>query len=390
MGIESDRLVLDYLSKVGDLAQQRQLPSSERMRLVTELRGEIERSRGGGGGGDSPAAVRRILSRLGSPDDVVTAAGGTAPAPPRAEPEPERTSERTSERFGWGGAGRDAAGKSAAQDGDGPARKRSPLPRGLRRRMPGPRSPQADTEAGGGSGSGKSVAPELPVYEAVPLDGPSPPHLAGSDELGPPGSQPDWWRFDAEPLGGPGMVPGFTGGVEIPEILKPPPVRPFEAKGEAAVEPAPGGAPGAPAAEPAAPPARAGRRGLLRSRRAAGAAAATGRARRWTNPLLLLAAALLIAGAAASNWIVLGVGWVIAYASRRLTAAETKWAVVILPGLAAAGGVIWLWGRQNGRWGEPIAQGHMNVAVDGTWPWVVRAAALASALFLIWRSQRGR
>ncbi|MFE0332902.1 hypothetical protein ACFW1I_01585, partial [Streptomyces sp. NPDC058955] len=30
MGIESDRMVFDYLSEVGDLAQQRQLPPGDR------------------------------------------------------------------------------------------------------------------------------------------------------------------------------------------------------------------------------------------------------------------------------------------------------------------------------------------------------------------------
>ncbi|GAP50816.1 hypothetical protein [Streptomyces azureus] len=43
MGIESDQVVYEYLSRVGDVAQQRQLPSAARMRLVSELRGEIDR-----------------------------------------------------------------------------------------------------------------------------------------------------------------------------------------------------------------------------------------------------------------------------------------------------------------------------------------------------------
>ncbi len=32
----------------------------------------------------------------------------------------------------------------------------------------------------------------------------------------------------------------------------------------------------------------------------------------------------------------------------------------------------------------------MNDAISETWPWVVRGAAVASALFLVWRSQRRR
>ncbi|NEC23703.1 hypothetical protein G3M53_04560, partial [Streptomyces sp. SID7982] len=73
MGIESDQLVYDYLSRVGDLAQQQQLSSGARMRLVSTLRGEIDRRRTTEGA-DSPAAVRRIIGRLGSPDELVAAA----------------------------------------------------------------------------------------------------------------------------------------------------------------------------------------------------------------------------------------------------------------------------------------------------------------------------
>ncbi|NEA18948.1 hypothetical protein G3I29_26305, partial [Streptomyces halstedii] len=73
MGIESDQLVYDYLSRVGDLAQQQQLSSGTRMRLVSTLRGEIDRQRGGEAA-DSPATVRRILGRLGAPDELVAAA----------------------------------------------------------------------------------------------------------------------------------------------------------------------------------------------------------------------------------------------------------------------------------------------------------------------------
>jgi hypothetical protein len=70
MGIESDKLVFDYLSRVGDLAQTA-MGSADRMRLVARLRGDIDRQRGGS---DSEATVRRILGKLGTPDEVVQAA----------------------------------------------------------------------------------------------------------------------------------------------------------------------------------------------------------------------------------------------------------------------------------------------------------------------------
>ncbi|MFF4491785.1 hypothetical protein ACFY0F_35925 [Streptomyces sp. NPDC001544] len=328
MGIESDQVVYEYLSRVGDVAQQHQLPSSTRMRLVTELRNEIDRHRARTPV-DSPAAVRRILDRLGTPDEVVAAAGGTAAAPqvpPAVVPE--------------------------QPGGEGNTR-----PKGLRRVVPRPRPAEPDP--------------------APPSRAPSPPHLAGTDELGDSALQPDWWRVDSGPFGAGDSVPGFVGGVEIPELLRQPPKLEKTPAQETVPVVAEAGDAGdaAAVADPAAP---ARRRGFPLPRPAAG----------WTNPLLLLAAAALVAGAVMGNWFALVLGWVIAYGSRRLTPTESKWAVMGMPGLAVAAGVLWIWGRSEGRWGTPIAQGHMNDAFAETWPWMVRGAAVASALFLVWRSQR--
>ncbi|MFG2501729.1 hypothetical protein ACGFSB_26410 [Streptomyces sp. NPDC048441] len=338
MGIESDQLVFDYLSRVGDLAQQRQLPSGTRMRLVSELRNEIDRSRAKATA-DNPAAIRRILDRLGTPEELVEAAGSGDGAE-KAVPRPAVPTQRT----------------SASQD----------RPKRLRRIVPRPR-PAADE-------------PELPEEDFRP----SPPHLASTDELGDSGSEPDWWRVergDSGPFGLADSVPGFTGGVEIPEILKPPQKKRLEEEGdeedeeeeewedeeEDAVEDV------------------GRRRPRIRRRRPASDSSA---APRFSNPLLLLAAALLTVGAILGNWLALGGGWLLAYASRRLTRAEAKWAVLGLPGLAVAAGVTWLWGRNDERWGDPISDGHMSGAIADTWPWVVRGAAVASALYLLWRSQR--
>ncbi|MFG3010250.1 hypothetical protein ACGFZB_07290 [Streptomyces cinerochromogenes] len=339
MGIESDQVVYEYLSRVGDIAQQRQLPSATRMRLVSELRNEIDRCRAQATV-DSPAAVRRILDRLGSPDEVVTAAGGSGGVP---QPPPTAVPAQPSSR----------------ERAPGPAERERP--KGLRRVVPRPRPAEPE--------------------RAAPRDAPAPPHLAPAHELGDGTAPPDWWRVDtAGPLADTDPVPGFVGGVEIPELLRRPPAPTKEPAGKATGK-ATGKAPekaAEPAPEPkAAAPAPAPRRRLL-------PAPAAG----WSNPLLLLAAAALVAGAVLGNWFALLLGWAIAYGSRRLTPAETKWAVMVLPGAAVAAGLAWLWGRNTGRWGEPIAQGHMNDAVGETWPWVVRGAAVASALYLVWRSQR--
>ncbi|MFD3733198.1 hypothetical protein [Streptomyces sp. NPDC058632] len=367
MGIESDQVVYEYLSRVGDVAQQRQLPSATRMRLVAGLRDEIDRRRAKAVV-DSPTAVRRIISRMGTPDEVVTAASSSA-------------SGNTS--------GTEGTASGAEGNGSAPLSKPAPAPaavpaqRGgdraqraksvLRRAVPRPR-PADHPHA-------TPAAPAAPAAPSVP-GGPSAPHRAGMDELGDSTTQPDWWRTDSSPFGVGDQVPGFIGGVEIPELLKAPPAT-DDARG---ADGRPGGNMPAPAS---APVVEAGsekektgsvfRRRLLRLPSGG-----------WSNPLLLVAAGLLVVGAVLGNWFALFLGWVIVYASRRLSRAEVKWAVVVLPGLAIAGGVAWLWGRTEGRWGTPIADGAMNDAVFETWPWVVRAAAVASALFLTWRSQRPR
>ncbi|MER5885121.1 hypothetical protein ABT160_14940 [Streptomyces sp. NPDC001941] len=313
MGIESDQLVFDYLSRVGDLAQQHQLPSGTRMRLVTDLRREIDAARGGPGAEDSPAAVRRILDRLGSPAELVAAAGAPGGSAPDVH-------------------------------------------------IPRPRA----------------SSPSAPSS----VSGATPPHLLGEDEIGTGAyaPEPDWWRTQAPGTG----VPGFVGGVEVPEMLRPP-RPPGEPEPEAAAPAAdlvkgaaePPGPPGAPVTEAVVVPAR-GWRGRLALRTP-----------RFDHPLLVLAAVLLVAGAVMRSPLPLGLGWLLAYLSRRLTRPQAKWAVFGLPGLVAAGGAVWLWGRVNAKWGDPIAPGGtaMGAALSETWPWVLRGAAVVSAGYLLWRAR---
>lgn len=107
-----------------------------------------------------------------------------------------------------------------------------------------------------------------------------------------------------------------------------------------------------------------------------------------TNPFLLLAAGLLVVGAILGSWLALAGGWVLAYASRRLSPFEAKLAVFGLPIVTVAGAGLWLWGRTTGRWGEPIPAGAMGDSITEALPVVVRVAAVSSALFLVWRSRR--
>ncbi|MEU6340102.1 hypothetical protein ABZ883_04020 [Streptomyces sp. NPDC046977] len=269
MGAEGDQLVLDYLSRVGDLAQTA-LPAARRAELVARLRQDIDRERGRS---DSSAAVRRILKRLGTPDEVV----------------------------------RDAAALPAARP-------------------------------------------------AGPEPGPEPR----------PAAEPDWWRLaegrqpslrpvvPGDELAG---LPGMTGGVTIP--MTPPEPEP-EPDPEEEAEPEP--------EQAEAPP----------------------RKRPWRPSALLetVAALLLLAGAVLGSWIALLTGWAIAYSSRRLSRRAARFAALGVPGTVAAGALVWLWGRLDGRWGEPIPQGHMRDAIGDTLPVALRIAAVASALFLLWQGHR--
>ncbi|MFI5756225.1 hypothetical protein [Streptomyces sp. NPDC051569] len=356
MGIESDQLVYDYLSRVGDAAQQQQLPSGERMRLVSTLRNEIDRQRGKFGG-DSPAGVRRILGRLGAPDAVVRAAGGPR-RPGAPEPLEPETPVVPPQRTGTG----------------------QPPPDPLSPGLPD-RPDQAD-----------AVSLRKPVGPSAPAD------------------QPDWWRIDAGPAstpfgppmdmtaGGESMspemaaamsVPGFVGRVEVPEMLKPPPDDDDDEEEEAVEETG----------------WRRWQRRLRLTRRGADGAGDGGvgdgdgiagvekvparrpRLRQVAHPFLLLAAVLLLAGAALS-WFAALAGGLLAYLSRRLSPAEKKWVVLGIPAASAVGGLVWLWGRLDGRWGEPIPENAMGQALSDTWPVAARTAAVALALYLVLRSRR--
>ncbi|MCX5606509.1 MULTISPECIES: hypothetical protein [unclassified Streptomyces] len=318
MGIESDQLVYEYLSRVGDLAQQRQLSSGDRMRLVSGLRDEIDRRRARYEP-ETPAAVRGILQRLGTPEEVLAGHGVTGAGSAPVTPAPAVPAQR------------------------------------------GPRGPKPAAEP-------RNV----------------PPHLAGLDELGPSGgAEPDWWRVSPGGFGAGPQVEGFAGGIEFPDHLA--------KEEEAAQEPEP----------PAGPP-ESRVRGLvrfLRERRRAKkdakkeaaeaepeAAAAAARPR--PNAFLLLAAAVLVVGMVTGYWLLLVVGWLLPYASRVLRPTERKWAVFGPPGVVLAGAMVWLWGRMKGKWGETLAEDQLSGALHGMWPWLLRAAALASVVYLVWRARR--
>lgn len=326
MGIESDHLVYEYLSRVGDLAQRRQLSSADRMRLVAGLRDEIDRRRAKYEP-ETPAAVRRILERIGTPEEVLDTLGGRSVSAPAPAAAPEAPAVPT---------------------------QRSP---GLLRR--------------------KQVPAPRPAAEPRNV----PPHLAGLDELGPSGGEePDWWRVTPGTYGAGPQVEGFAGGIEIPDLFKEDPQE------EDAEEPEPPSGAG-PRARALVRLLR-DRRRAKKEAAAPEPEAAAPAARPRPNAFLLLAAAVLLAGVVSGYWLLLVVGWLLPYASRALGPAARKWAVFGPPGVVLTGAAVWVWGRMNGRWGEALAEDQLSAALQGMWPWLLRGAGIASAAYLVWRARR--
>ncbi|MCQ1577275.1 hypothetical protein [Streptomyces parvus] len=427
MGIESDQLVYDYLSRVGDLAQQQQLSSGARMRLVSTLRGEIDRRRTTEGA-DSPAAVRRIIGRLGSPDELVAAAArsgdGTVPLPStgsgpgsaepqrRGLPRPRSGLLRKEPRE----AGRAGPPADEGREATGLRKPKAGFGRGASRRDRDAEDvPEGRTGAAGGAAAAAVPRPGPAADDApdedVPVRAwpdPSAPHMLGQDQQGAAGDATDWWRLEPGPFDEGTAVPGFFGGIEAPELLgrRPRPVGMDKKDTEEE-----GGPEGAGGAKVEADEAGSGENGSgengantaarrralrlvkLRRRKPASvvaepAVAAPGPRGGFAHPLLLLAAVLLVAGVVTGSWLPLAGGWLIAYSSRTLSRTEAKWAALGLPGVVAAGALVWVWGRMEGRWGEPIREGAMRDVLLEAWPVVVRVAAVASALYLVWRARR--
>lgn len=341
MGVESDQMVFDYLSRVGDLAQTA-LPASQRMQLVAQLRNDIDRERKGS---DNPATVRRILGRIGSPDEVVEAAAGSS-------------SSSSSD------ASADAPSSIATE---------------------GPYGPYAVP----------------PTRKPADRSGPGSPRPRGGKDAGRGG---DWWQRGGSADGRlrPGDeltgLPGMTGGVFIPLDDEDLADRADDkgdgrADGRGTKDGAKGGtkslrrAPAAVEPEDDAeyeeyeeePAARAPRRWLPRRRGP--------RTVSWA-PLPLLAAGLLIVGAILGSLIPLGLGWLAGYLSRQLTRKQAKFGILGIPGAAAVGMIVWVWGRDAGKWGDPIAQGQMGQAFQDAYPTTIRLAAAGSALYLLWRARR--
>ena len=355
MGIESDKLVFDYLSKVGDLAQTA-LPAARRMRLVTELRGDIDRARAKASG-DSPAVVRRILSRLGEPGDIVEAAAAGSPAAP--EPRADLLRKQPP--------------PAAAPDPAVPGPAVPEMPR-----MPPPRPAEPP-----------HVPPAASLWPRVSVND----ILRDSAPTSAPGAGDEWWRTSAGATVTSDEIrgAGWTGGLIMPEFQAPPapPAAPAPAQEQVPAPPA-APAPAAPAPRrklglPRLPAVLAPLRKPPPAPEPEPVAAVPSGRRVPAGPVEVLSALLLLAGAATGNLILLAGGWLLAYFVPGIDRRHAKFAVLGLPGTVLIGALVWLWGRSDGRWGAPLDQAEIGTALSGDFPVVMRVAAVCSALYLVWR-----
>ena len=357
MGIESDQLVYDYLSRVGDLAQATTLTAAERARLVTGLRQAIDDRRGGSQGGSQrteKAVVQKILSGIGTPADVV---------------------------------------RQAVHNG-----------------VPESAAPAAPTGATART-RGRADAPSVPVQASAPPGGSGPGLDSGS------GSGPgDWWRsaggdgadggFDEggmSPLIGAalGELPGWRAVYEA-DFLDPeadPRAARIPEQRRSATDALPG-ADGAELPEEGAPgqaddPAATARPRRLRLRRPAPVPdepVEVVQAPRSRLPLVeTLAAVVLAAAAVLGLWYIALLGWFFAYSSRRLGQRVARIAGVWLPLWAAVVCGTVLYTRVHGQHGgqpetSAAFQSALHTAV-GLW---LRAASGCSAAFLAWQISRRR
>ena len=411
MGIEGEQLVFDYLSRVGDLAHGTSMSAAERASLVNRLRTEIGRARSAQGGAEEPAAVRRILDRLGSPEEVVAAAagrpdGGTGREPrvrERPAPEPAGAQGAGSQRPGPERPGPERAGpERPARDGGVPGSQAPPAPRSAAANAayalwnlwspqggrPG-RKPGDPPDAGGTGGTegtgGPGAGPEAPGAARPAPGRPGPWAAPGQAGVGPArrGGPRTYWPD--------GDIGRFTGGIEIPEMLHPP------LGVEAEPEPVPG-APGAGAGTDAGTDAGGAPAdgGAVPQEDAQAARDTTGRrllralllGKRAGGPIELLGVALLVAGTVVGSIVLLGLGWATAYWSPRLSRRVAQWASFGMPALVFGGYGLWLLARSGGWGGAPLEEGEAQEAWHAHWPWLLRAAALASAAFLLWRARR--
>jgi hypothetical protein len=361
MGIESDHVVYDYLSRVGDLAQSTPLTAAERAQLVAGLRSAIDGQRAGTGGGPvSPraekSAVQKILKRIGTPDEVVRrAVVGGVPQPPA------RREVRAEER----GAGPQVPVHSSAPPADqGPWS--GPLPEDWWSSASDRGAGASAEEAGTGRLRGAMLA-EFPGWRTtlepdfLDLD----PRFAARGAADRGAADPHGTDPDAD---GAARVPGPRGPAGDETV--PAPGRPLLSRllGRQPAQVAEAAADAEEAVEAVPAPVR----GPL-------------------PPLASLALLVLLAAAVLGLWYVALLGWILAYVAHRIGRAAAHAAGLWLPLLVAAVFAFWFYSHTHGQpAGHQLTGAQFTASLRSTTAVWLRTAAACSTAFLAWRISRIR
>ncbi|MBF9072185.1 hypothetical protein [Streptacidiphilus fuscans] len=382
MGIESEQLVYDYLSRVGDLAQSAALTAADRARLVNSLRQTIDAQKAASSSGSTRAevnSVRKILSGLGAPDEVVRrAAGGSLPEP----------SESGGRRWG--------ASRSGASTGPSE-----------------PSGPSVPVGQVGPSGPSVPAQAAAPASERVarPARGAD----VGADAFGDADADSvyaadEWWRGAKGRRGGARPIdspPGWAGGLleeffrdqhadvmdPVTGLPKPQPVADEDA--------ADGEGEGEAGEAEAGPDAASGRRTWLRRVLAGGQASggaggavadvpAVPRVPRVPLPFVeSLATLVLVAALVTGLWYLALLGWLFAYAGHRFGHRVSRIASLWIPGICAAACGFWLYSRTGHAPGHPgLTSAQLTAASHAAFATWLRGGAALSAAFLGWRIYR--
>ncbi|MFE3198794.1 hypothetical protein [Embleya sp. NPDC059237] len=353
MNFESDHLVLQYLGEVGDAAQ-RKLRPADRARLVERLRSQInsERERLNA---HNPGAVQVILDRLGTPEAVVGqelyrlgdlrdsgAEDGVGAMSMRGS-----RHATVARQMGFRA---DATPIPAIRDPSRPP-PAAPAPAPSPPTPPAPRvSPEggpptlAETAAGGGGGGGGGTT----TKPAAPAD---------------PEEEPLWWRSPPEG--------------DMPERPTP------DMYGDGSLH-----APAYPIGVASDPSAGWDDASLTEPTPVMGVFGGPGALR--TQLREVFAIALMTVGAIVASTVVVVLGLLVVFTAAAWSLKERRFAAFYIPGTTALAFAIGMWLRATGHLGTDLTRDEAWDRFGELVPAMVRVAAIAASLYLLWRLNRRR
>ncbi|MGC0422406.1 hypothetical protein [Embleya sp. AB8] len=343
MNFESDHLVLQYLGEVGDAAQRRLRPA-DRARLVERLRSQInsERERLNA---HTPGTVQGILERLGSPESVVGhelyrlgdlrdsgADDGAGAMSMRGS-----RHATVARQMGFRA---DSTPIPAVKDPSRPQPAAPPPPRVSPEAAPPPTL--AETAAGAATGTGASTA----TKPAAPADAKE---------------EPLWWRTPPE-----GDLPERPGPDVYGDGSLHAPAYPIGVVSdtsatwdddESLTEPTPVMGLFGP--------------GSLR-----------------TQIREVFAIALMAVGAIFASTVLVLLGYLVVFTAGAWSLKERRLAAFYLPGTTALVFAVGMWLRATGHLGSRLTRDEAWHRFGDLLPGMIRVAAIAASLYLLWRLNR--